>query len=189
MNNEKRTDSNNEQEVEFNKDHPRDLQEQQRNRIETAAEKSVDRHGEADKARHEIEKATAEKESKKQEKTAEQSPVERKADNKSARKKAYDSIMKQTQAELPAPSRAFSKVIHNPVVDKASEFAGKTIARPNAILSGAAFAFLLTVIVYVIAKLNGYPLTGTETIAAFILGWVMGNMYDFFKVMISGQRS
>lgn len=162
-------------------------------RLKSERERSAERGHETakdreDSARHEIEKATAEKESKKHEKTAEQSAVERKVNTKAARKKAYTSIMKQTQAELSAPSRAFSKFIHNPAVEKISEVAGNTIARPNAMLSGATFAFLLTLAVYLIARFNGYPLSGTETIAAFIAGWILGNLYDFFKTMATGKR-
>lgn len=162
-------------------------------RIKAERERSAERGHETAKereasARHEIEKATVEKESKKQEKTVEQSPAERKVNTKAARKKAYDSIMKQTQAELSAPSRAFSKFIHNPAVEKVSEVAGNTIARPNAMLAGATFAFLLTLAIYLIARFNGYPLSGTETIAAFIAGWIIGNLYDFFKTMATGKR-
>lgn len=162
-------------------------------RINAEREKSAERGHETAKereesARHEIEKASVEKETKQQEKSAESPPAERKVNTKAARKNAYDSIMKQTQAELPAASRAFSKVIHNPVVEKASEVAGSTIARPNAILSGAVAAFVLTLAVYIIAKLNGYPLSGTETIAAFVAGWLLGNLYDFLKNMATGAK-
>jgi preprotein translocase subunit SecF len=139
-------------------------------------------------ARHEIERLTVEKEAPHHEKTAERSPAERPHNTKAARKKAYQSIMKQTQAELPLASRAFSKVIHNPAIEKTSEVVGSTIARPNAILSGALFAFLITLLIYVVARANGYPLSGSETIAGFIVGWVIGMLYDFFRVMITGKK-
>lgn len=162
-------------------------------RLQTERERSAERGQEASKerealARHEIEKATAEKEPKEHETNTEQSPAERRVNTVAARKKAYNSIMKQTQAELSAPSRAFSKFIHNPAVEKVSEVAGNTIARPNAMLAGATFAFLLTLAIYLIARFNGYPLSGTETIAAFIAGWIIGNLYDFFKTMATGKR-
>lgn len=141
-------------------------------------------------ARHEIEQVTDEKErvGEKAEAAVERSSVERPANTKAARKKAYDSIVKQTQSELHPASRAFSKVIHNPVIEKTSEIAGSTIARPNAILSGAIFAFLITLSIYVVARANGYPLSGFETIAGFIAGWIIGILYDFFKVMITGKK-
>lgn len=85
-------------------------------------------------------------------------------------------------------ARAFSKVIHNKAVEKVSDVGAATVARPNAILSGAIFAFVLTLGVYLIAKHLGYPLSGFESIGAFILGWILGIVYDFLKVMITGRK-
>ena len=96
--------------------------------------------------------------------------------------------MKQVQSELPAPQRAFSKIIHNPVVEKTSEAVGKTIARPNAILAGSVVAFFAVLAVYLIAKNLGYVLSGFETIAAFIVGWLIGILYDYLRVMITGKK-
>lgn len=141
----------------------------------------------ADNARREIETITAEREPGKRESEPVQH-AERKIDSTATRKKAYTAIMKQTQAEMSTPERAFSRVIHNPVIEKVSDIAGNTIARPDAILSGAVFAFILTLAIYILAKQSGYPLTGTETIAAFIIGWAIGNIYDFAKVMMRGRR-
>jgi hypothetical protein len=108
--------------------------------------------------------------------------------SKKEKNASYKKHMKQVQAELPAPERAFSKVIHTPVVEKSSEFIGATVARPNAILSGAVVAFLLVLAVYLIAKNLGYVLSGFETIGAFIIGWVIGVLYDYFKVLVTGKK-
>ncbi len=108
--------------------------------------------------------------------------------SKKEREASYKHQMKQLQAELPATQRAFSKVIHNPVVEKTSEVVGSTVARPNAILAGSMVAFFLVLAVYLIAKHLGYPLSGFETIGAFIVGWLIGILYDFFRVMITGKK-
>ncbi len=100
----------------------------------------------------------------------------------------FHATMKEVQEQMPAPSRAFSRVIHNKTVEKVSDVAATTVARPNAILSGAIFAFVLTLGIYLVAKNLGYPLSGFETIGAFILGWVIGIVYDFLKVMITGRK-
>lgn len=109
--------------------------------------------------------------------------------SKKERDTSYKQHMKHLQAELNPAQRTFSKVIHNPIVEKTSEVVGSTIARPNAILSGAVVAFILVLGVYVVAKYYGYPLSGFESIGAFIVGWVLGILYDFFKVMITGKKS
>jgi len=101
---------------------------------------------------------------------------------------SFKKHMKQVQAELKPSERAFSKVIHNKAVEKTSEVVGATVARPNAILSGAVVAFFLVLAVYLIAKNLGYVLSGFETIGAFIVGWVIGLLYDYFRVMITGKK-
>jgi hypothetical protein len=90
--------------------------------------------------------------------------------------------------ELSAPERIFSKVIHNKTVETVSDTVGSTVARPNAILSGSVCAFLLVATVYILARYQGYGLSGFETIAAFILGWIIGIVIDFLRIMISGKR-
>lgn len=96
--------------------------------------------------------------------------------------------MKEIQAKEPPVSRAFSKVIHNKVVEKTSDVVGATVARPNAILAGAFTAFVLTLAIYVTAKIIGYELSGFETIGAFIVGWVIGVIYDYLRVVITGKK-
>ncbi len=131
----------------------------------------------------EVKKPKAEKEVAPAEKRRD-TPAKRRAD----RKASYKKTMKETQAHMKPAERTFSKVIHNPVVEKTSEAVGGTVARPNAILAGSLSAFLLTLGIYLFAKHYGYPLSGFETIAAFILGWVVGILFDYLRVMITGKR-
>lgn len=108
--------------------------------------------------------------------------------NKKIRDESYSKTMKHVQEDLTTTERAFSKIIHNKVVEKTSEITGNTIARPNAILSGAFCAFILTLAVYIVAKTIGYPLSGFETIFAFIVGWIIGLVYDFFHNLFINNR-
>lgn len=144
-----------------------------------------------EKSKHEALEAAKkhEKEQLAQEKAHEKSPAETQPINtKSRRKASFNQEMTRVQSNLSPASRAFSKVIHNPAIEKASDVVGGTIARPNAILSGAVMAFILTLGVYIIARFFGYPLSGSETLVAFAVGWVLGCMYDFFRVMITGKK-
>lgn len=103
------------------------------------------------------------------------------------REASFKRHMQQAQQHMSAPSRAFSKIIHNKVVEQTSEFVGATVARPNAILSGAVAAFILVLGVYVVAKNLGYVLSGFETIGAFIFGWILGALYDYLKTLVTGK--
>lgn len=104
------------------------------------------------------------------------------------RDKSFDETMKSVNRDLSGPERLFSKVIHNKTVETVSDAVGSTIARPNAILSGSICAFVLVLAVYVIARYTGFALQGFETIAAFIIGWIIGVLFDFLRAMITGKR-
>lgn len=97
--------------------------------------------------------------------------------------------MRETRAHMSVPARAFSTIIHNKVIEKTSDVVGSTVARPNAVLSGAVSAFILTLVIYLIARHYGYPLSGFESIGTFIIGWVLGLLFDYFRVMITGKKS
>jgi len=108
--------------------------------------------------------------------------------SKKERDASYRKTMKQVQAELPAGSRVFSKFIHAKGIEKTSEVVGGTIARPNAMLAGSLCAFAFTLALYLIARYEGYPLTGTETIATFAVGWATGLLIDYLHLEITGKK-
>jgi flagellar biosynthesis/type III secretory pathway protein FliH len=108
---------------------------------------------------------------------------------KKQRKNSYKSTMKQIRSEMSPVERSFSKVIHNQVIEKASAVIGNTAARPNAILAGSISATFLTLVIYLFAKYYGYPLSGFESIATFAVGWAIGLLYDYARLMVAGRRS
>jgi len=133
-----------------------------------------------------IEAGSAEK-AKKQPKNA--TPTKRRGTiSKKEQAASFKKHMAHVQSEMSVPSRLFSKVIHNKAIEKSSDVVGATVARPNAVLFGALAAFILTLVVYLLAKNYGYVLSGFETIAAFIVGWIIGVLYDYFRVMITGKK-
>ena len=145
---------------------------------------------ELEKARHEALEKAAKLEKREKEITEKTSPkAERHRGPISKKEKdaAFTATMREVQSQMSSPSRTFSKIIHNRAVEKTSEVVGSTVARPNAILSGAFCAFILVLGIYLIARHYGYPLSGTETIAAFIAGWVIGLVYDYFRLLFVGK--
>jgi hypothetical protein len=192
MNNSPEKNSLNPEQREVNTEALEKAGEEHRERLREDLERAKDHKEDLDEARHEaLEKASSiEHEKKEEDKQREVSPAEKRKGpiGKAEREASFNTTMQEVQSQMSGPSRAFSKVIHNKTVEKVSEVAGDTIARPNAMLSGAIFAFLLTLAVYLVAKNLGYPLSGFETIGAFILGWVIGILYDFLKVMITGRK-
>lgn len=108
--------------------------------------------------------------------------------SKKIRDESYSRTMKQVQSELSIGEKIFSKVIHNKVIEKTSDITGSTIARPNAMLAGAIFAFLISLVTYLTAKTIGYQLSGFETILAFTFGWLIGIIYDYFRLLFAGKK-
>lgn len=164
-----------------------------KNRSEKGIESSPDKQAErAAEARAEANKeALMSKEAGSAEKKqgGEPSATAIKKVTKNQKEVAYKQTMKEIRSEMRPVSRAFSKVIHNPVIEKTSETIGKTVARPNAILSGSLSALILVSVVYMIAKYHGYMLSGFETIGAFIVGWTIGVLFDYFRAMATGGKS
>jgi len=107
--------------------------------------------------------------------------------SKKQREKSYKQTLGHIQAELHPSDRLFSKIIHNDFIEKTSEIVASTIARPSAILSGAVVSFIISLVIYTTAKTIGYSLSGFETIASFICGWLIGIVIDYFRVLITGK--
>jgi hypothetical protein len=155
--------------------------------IESAEKSEAKARAEALEKAISVERGGAEKKGKE----ASRAPANRRHGvvSKKEQNASYKRHMKHLQAEMPAAQRAFSKIIHNPVVEKTSEVVGSTIARPNAVLAGAFVAFVAVLGVYLTAKHFGYALSGFETIGAFIVGWVLGIVYDYLRVLITGKKA
>ncbi len=164
--------------------------------LQKSAENQVERTGEAkteaiEKARSETQEALLSKERGGAEKKSGGEPSGQNARKitKKDKEVAYQQTLKEIRSQMNAPARTFSKIIHNQVVERVSDIVGNTVARPNAIISGSTAALVLVSAVYIIAKQYGYPMSGFETIGAFIIGWLIGLIYDYAKVTISGGKS
>lgn len=119
------------------------------------------------------------------------SPAEKRSHGqitKVEREQSFNHTMRLVQNQMSTPERAFSRVIHKKGVERGSEIVAATVARPNALLAGAVTAFVITLAVYLIAKNYGYPLSGSESIMAFIAGWLLGILFDFLRTMVTGRK-
>lgn len=108
---------------------------------------------------------------------------------KSQKETEYKKTLKSIQKNMNPAEKTFSKVIHNPVIEKTSDIAGATVARPAALLAGSIAALVITSVVYVIADHYGYRLSGSEWIATFILGWLIGLIIDWVRVALLGKKA
>lgn len=99
----------------------------------------------------------------------------------------YSQAVKSLQRRLSPASRAFSQVIHQPVVETLSNSAEKTIARPSLLLGAITGALIVTVVLYVVARSNGYVFTPIFSIAALIIGGAVGLVLEFLRFAFTGR--
>lgn len=100
--------------------------------------------------------------------------------NKELKRIALTNYLSEIRSNLSGTSKSFSKFIHKPSVDAISEFSGKTIVRPTAILFGGMFMFLgsalyLYATYHTNAKYNFFV-----AIFLFIGGFIAGIIIELF---------
>jgi hypothetical protein len=160
-------------------------------KLESSAEKGAEHSGEqlAADARMETESIFAKEAGKERHQGGEPtaSPSTIRKITKREKQRAFKQTLTRVQSEMSTPARTFSKIIHAPIVEKTSDVIGNTAARPNALLTGSVMAFILLSIIYLVGLTYGYQLSGFEMIAAYGLGWVLGLLGDYVKIMATGR--
>lgn len=105
---------------------------------------------------------------------------------KADKEHSFNTIMHHVRQNMSKPERSFSKFIHKPIVEKTSEVAGKTIARPSGIAGAAIAAFIGLFSVYSIARFAGFELSGSEMPLLLAGGFVLGLLSEWmFKSLRS----
>lgn len=92
---------------------------------------------------------------------------------------AFKQFMVKVRKHLSGPEKTASKLFHQPMVEKASEIGGKTIARPSGVLAGSIFSFIVSIATFYFAKRNNYDMTYSVFIVSFIGGFIFGVVAEF----------
>lgn len=101
----------------------------------------------------------------------------------------YKRTLRKAQAHLSRSERSFSKIIHRPVIERTSDIAAKTVARPSGILFGGICAFLGTLFVLLISKRSGFSYNYLLFALMFISGYVIGLILELiFRVLRKSSR-
>lgn len=117
--------------------------------------------------------------------TAENKPPELPR-SKADKEYGFKATMHSVRKDMSVPEKQFSKFIHRPVIEKTSEIAGKTVARPSAIAGAAIAAFIGLMGIYGIAKFAGFTLSGSEMPLLLALGFAIGLIAEWtFKAFRS----
>ena len=102
---------------------------------------------------------------------------------KQEKRQAYKKEIKKVQSQLPRGSRAFSKVVHNPVIETISDATAKTIFRPSALIGGSITGLVLGLIIYLVARYYGYPISTMTLVLLLIVGAILGVIVELIVGM------
>lgn len=98
--------------------------------------------------------------------------------SKQVKKLTYQRTLKRTQNRLRLPDRTLSRFIHQPAIEKVSELASKTIARPSGLLGGSILAFLGTLSVLLLSRKYGYEFNYLVFFMMFVGGFAVGALAE-----------
>lgn len=108
--------------------------------------------------------------------------------NKELKDLAYTRTLKRIRQNMSKPAQAFSKVVHQPVVDAVSEGLAKTVGRPSGILGGGILALAGTSAYYYITKHYGYDYNFMIFLILLAGGFVAGWLVEFLVRAMRGSR-
>lgn len=109
------------------------------------------------------------------EKKQEPKPTQRKRLVSAAeRTGAYKAALHDVQRQLPPLQRNFSRVVHARFIEETSELLEETIYRPSFLLSGGIGALVVGSLFYIVARTQGWLLSGSEFTVSLLIGGILG---------------
>ncbi len=90
----------------------------------------------------------------------------------------YTQTLLSVQRRLNPASRAFSRIIHTPAIEKSSEALETTIMRPSVITGALWAAVIVGAVFYFTARHFGYQTSGSEMLAALLMGAIIGFLIE-----------
>lgn len=92
---------------------------------------------------------------------------------KDIKTKSYNETLRQVRHNLNKTEKTFSRIIHQPFVEKLSNISAKTVARPAGILGGGILAFAGGIFVLTVAKMQGFSYNFLLIIILYLSGYLL----------------
>lgn len=108
------------------------------------------------------------------EKQAEQSNSAPQYTTKQIKNDRYRSTLVHVRKHLSPAQKTFSKIVHQPFIETASEIGAKTIGRPSGILSGGLIALFGSLSIMIIARRVGFEVPSSIFAIFFVGGFLIG---------------
>lgn len=102
---------------------------------------------------------------------------------------AYKQALKRVRSGLNVPERTLSRIVHQKTVESVSNAAGKTVARPSALLGGGVGAFLGSAVLLYLSRHNGFTYNYTVLFVLFVGGFFAGALVELVIKTLFRKRS
>jgi hypothetical protein len=102
---------------------------------------------------------------------------------------SYKRTMSRVQSQLSTPERTFSKVIHQPVIEKVSDVGARTVGRPSGLLGGGVASLIGTGFVLYVARHYGFEYNYMLFILLFAVGFFAGIVIELTTKLLQKQNS
>ncbi len=102
---------------------------------------------------------------------------------------AYKQALKRVRSGLNIPERTLSRIVHQKTVESVSNAAGKTVARPSALLGGGIGAFIGSAMLLYVSRHNGFTYNYTVFFVLFIGGFFAGALIELVIKVLFRKRS
>lgn len=86
---------------------------------------------------------------------------------------------------MSGPERAWSRIIHAPVVAQIGYILDRFIFRPITSIIAVGFTLLVYLGLYLHAFGSGYELGGLEPIICFVIGWTLGITIEYLHTLFA----
>ena len=117
------------------------------------------------------------------------SPEKEKNASKSELRQALEEELTTVRQHLTPAQRTLSQIVHNPIIERASEALEETVFRPSIVVGGAIGAILVGGFLYGFAKVRGYLLPGSEFVVGLVIGAVLGILAELLHWLIRGRKA
>jgi len=101
----------------------------------------------------------------------------------------YTHTLSSIRNRLKTPEKGLSKLIHQPVVERASDLLENTVARPSGILFGGIFSFIGSLSSYLLARRLGGELRLSVFAVFFVGGFFVGLIVELAWRYFANKRS
>ena len=108
--------------------------------------------------------------------------------DRTVKNQTYKKTIRKVQSNLSRPERSFSRLIHQPVVEKASNIGAVTVARPSGFLLGSITALIGSATVVFLAKRNGFSYNYSILLLLFAGGYLAGVVLELLWRLVLRRK-